>query len=209
MTEKTIQLSEELGIPCALTCDAHYLRHEDQEAHEILLCVQTGSFLTDEKRMSLKAFELHVTDPKRLLSDGARIIPTLSRTLKQLLNDAAWKSNLARSLFRNFLCRKEPQKRVISTNLFIVALSTAMLHDKSSEGSIAELKKRLPAAILERAEYELGVIDWYGFNGYFLIVQDFINWERPGYRLWSWPWKWGRFNCGLLSENYRTRPIII
>jgi DNA polymerase-3 subunit alpha len=39
-----IKLSKDLEIPCAVTMDAHYLRHEDQEAHEILLCVQTGSF---------------------------------------------------------------------------------------------------------------------------------------------------------------------
>ena len=50
-----------------VTCDAHYLKHEDQEAHEILLCVQTGSFLSDEKRMSLKDFELHVTDPSEII----------------------------------------------------------------------------------------------------------------------------------------------
>src|ERR1035437_5339734 len=62
-----IKISKELGIKCVVTCDAHYLKHEDQEAHEILLCVQTGAFLSDEKRMSLANFELHVTDPMEII----------------------------------------------------------------------------------------------------------------------------------------------
>src|SRR6185369_865056 len=65
--KQLIQLAKELDIPCVITCDAHYLKHEDQTAHEILLCVQTGSFLSDEKRMSLAEFELHVTDPNEII----------------------------------------------------------------------------------------------------------------------------------------------
>ena len=42
------KLSKELDIPCAVTCDAHYLTHADQDSHEILLCVGTGAYLSDE-----------------------------------------------------------------------------------------------------------------------------------------------------------------
>jgi DNA polymerase-3 subunit alpha len=69
-----------LDIPVVVTCDAHYLKHEDQDAHEMLLCVGTGAFLSDEKRMSLKNYPLHVEDPMRLLSAGElstqRSLPT-------------------------------------------------------------------------------------------------------------------------------------
>jgi DNA polymerase-3 subunit alpha len=67
VTDLTFKLATELNIPCVVTSDAHYLRHEDQEAHEILLCVQTGSFLSDTNRMSLKEFELHVTKPEDII----------------------------------------------------------------------------------------------------------------------------------------------
>src|SRR5690606_21973571 len=60
VNEQLTGLAKELDVPCVVTCDAHYLKHEDQMAHEILLCVQTGSFLSDERRMSLANFELHV-----------------------------------------------------------------------------------------------------------------------------------------------------
>lgn len=51
INDQVLRLGKELNIPVVVTCDAHYLRHEDQEAHEILLCVGTGSFLSDEKRI--------------------------------------------------------------------------------------------------------------------------------------------------------------
>lgn len=63
-----MQLGVELNIPCVVTSDAHYLTHDDQEAHEILLCVGTGAFLSDTNRMSLKEFELHVTDPRDIIT---------------------------------------------------------------------------------------------------------------------------------------------
>jgi len=49
---------------------------------------------------------------------------------------------------------------------------------KAAKLSIAEAKKLLPKAVLERAEYELGVIEQMKFNGYFLIIADFINWGK-------------------------------
>ena len=68
-----------------LTCDAHYLKHGDQEAHEILLCVQTGSFYNDKERMSLKEFELHVTEPQEIIKRWGKTHQKLSRILKLLL----------------------------------------------------------------------------------------------------------------------------
>ncbi len=64
VNDKVLALGKELDVPVVVTSDAHYCRHEDQEAHEILLCVQTGAFLSDSDRFSLK--DTH------LLRDGAR-----------------------------------------------------------------------------------------------------------------------------------------
>jgi DNA polymerase-3 subunit alpha len=58
--------------------------HEDQEAHEILLCVQTGSYLTDENRFSLKDFHLHVEDPKKLLKRWGKTHPELITNTKKI-----------------------------------------------------------------------------------------------------------------------------
>jgi len=60
INNQLMKFSEETGLPLVVTCDAHYIKHEDQDAHEVLLCIGTGSRITDEKRMSLKEFQLHV-----------------------------------------------------------------------------------------------------------------------------------------------------
>jgi len=78
LNKQLIELADELEIPCVVTCDAHYLRHKDQEAHEILLCVQTGSFMSDEKRMSLANFELHVTEPNEVIARWGKDHPDWS-----------------------------------------------------------------------------------------------------------------------------------
>src|SRR5207237_9435237 len=77
INEQIVKLGEELDIPVVLTCDAHYLRHDDQEAHEILLCVGTGSFLSDEKRMSLKDFPLHVENPNEIIKRWGKTNPNV------------------------------------------------------------------------------------------------------------------------------------
>ena len=88
------RLSEELDIPCVVTSDGHYLDHEDQDAHEILLCVGTGAFLSDEKRMSLKDFELHVTDPNEIIERWQATNPQAVANTKALPNAVMWKSTL-------------------------------------------------------------------------------------------------------------------
>src|SRR5690349_993548 len=78
------RLSEELGIECVVTSDGHYLSHDDLDAHEILLCVGTGSFLSDEKRMSLKDFELHVTDPMEIIGRWSKTHPEAIKNTKRI-----------------------------------------------------------------------------------------------------------------------------
>ncbi len=78
------RMAEELDIPLVVTCDGHYLTHDFQDAHEILLCVGTGSFLSDEKRMSLKDFELHLTDPRDIIARWGRELPEAITNTKQI-----------------------------------------------------------------------------------------------------------------------------
>jgi DNA polymerase-3 subunit alpha len=63
------------------------LKKADQEAHEILLCVQTGSFLTDEKRMSLKDFDLYVTDPSDIIERWGQDHPEFILNSKKIADD--------------------------------------------------------------------------------------------------------------------------
>ncbi|HVV67352.1 MAG TPA: DNA polymerase III subunit alpha [Candidatus Saccharimonadales bacterium] len=181
INEQIMKLSEELDIPCVVTCDAHYLKHEDQEAHEILLCVQTGSFLTDEQRMSLKDFELHVTDPKEVIKRWGKDHPDYISNTKAIANRCDVEIKLGDILIPKFPVPKGEDEKSYLQKLVWQGLAWrygAVSADKSAKMSIAEAKKLLSKEIIDRAEYELDTIDSMGFNGYFLIVQDFIKWGK-------------------------------
>lgn len=96
------KLSQELDIPCVVTCDAHYLKHADQDAHELLLCVQTGSFLSDERRMSLKEFELHLTDPKEIIKRWGKDHPEVITNTKAIADRCNVDIELGRILIPKF-----------------------------------------------------------------------------------------------------------
>lgn len=181
INEQLHRLSEELDIPGVVTCDAHYLRHEDQEAHEILLCVQTGSFLNDERRMSLKEFELHVTDPKEVIARWGQEYPDFITNTKAIADRCNVEIELGNILIPKFPVPKGETEKSYLQKLVYRGLAWRYGNVGEAEAaalSIAAAKKATPRHVLERAEYELSVIEAMGFNGYFLIVSDFINWGK-------------------------------
>jgi DNA polymerase III subunit alpha len=181
VTKLTLQISRELGIPCVVTADAHYLNHEDQEAHEILLCVQTGSFLSDEKRMSLKDFDLHVTDPKEIIERWGKDRPELITNTRKIAELCDVKLELGKILIPKFPVPKGETEITYLEKLVYRGLAWRYggISEKSSKTlGLTEAKKSLPGHVRDRAAYELKVIEQMGFCGYFLIIADFINWGK-------------------------------
>ena len=181
VTDLTFKLAEELNIPAVVTCDAHYLHHADQEAHEVLLCVQTGSFLSDENRMSLKNFELHVTDPKQIIKRWGKDHPELITNTSVIAERCNVEIALGKILIPKFqLTRGETEKSYLRK---LVYRGLAWRYGSKSEEQAAKLteqdaKQTLSIDTVVRAEYELNVINEMGFNGYFLIIADFVNWGK-------------------------------
>ena len=181
VNEQLLKLSKELDIPPVVTCDAHYLAHDDQTAHEILLCVQTGSFLSDEKRMSLKNFELHVTDPLDIIKRWSTFCPEAIANTKAIANRCDVNIELGGILIPKFPVPDGETEKSFLDALVYRGLAEQYLglpREKAEKLAIDEVKAKLSDEVRERAEYELGVIDGMGFNGYMLIVQDFINWGK-------------------------------
>ena len=181
VTDQTFSLAEELDIPCVVTCDAHYLKPKDQEAHEILLCVQTGSFLTDEKRMSLKDFELHVTDPTQVIKRWANEHPEVILNTKKIAERCDVQLELGKILIPKFPVPKGESEQSYLEKLVYQGLAWrygGMTEPDAHSLTATEAKERLPQAVMGRAHYELGVIRQMGFNGYFLIIADFVNWGK-------------------------------
>ncbi len=181
VNQGVLNLGKELDIPVILTCDAHYLRHKDQDAHEILLCVGTGAFLSDEKRMSLKEFELHVIPPTELIERWGDEHPEVITNTRALADRCNVEIELGKILIPKFpVPEGETEKTHLDTLTYQgLAWRYGDLTEDQADGlSIEESKKHIPKSVLERAEYELGIIERMGFNGYFLIIQDFINWGK-------------------------------
>lgn len=186
INDQLIKISKELQIPCVVTCDAHYLRPEDQEAHEILLCVQTNSYLSDEKRMSLKDFDLYVNKPEEVISRWGAEHPDFITNTKQIADRCDLNIELGKILIPKFPVPGGETEKSYLQKLVYRGLAwrygkqngKAVSEKKASKLSLAEAKKTLPQNVLERANYELSVIEQMNFNGYFLIIADFINWGK-------------------------------
>ena len=176
-----MKLSEELDIPCVLTSDAHYVEPSDTSAHEILLCVGTGAFLSDEGRMSLSDFHLHVTDPKEIISRWGNDHAAKIKNTKEIADRCNVELEFGKILIPTF---PVPEGETEKTYLHkLVWQGLAWRYGTSDEASAKQLsmeeaRKLVPADVVTRADYELGVIESMGFNGYFLIIWDFINWGK-------------------------------
>lgn len=181
INQQIIELGKSLGIEVVVTCDAHYLKHEDQDAHEILLCVGTGSFLSDEKRMSLKEFPLHVSSPEEVIDRWGQTNPELITNSRAIADRCKLEIDLGKILIPKFEVPKGKTEKSYLEQLVYQGLAWrygGVAQSKAQGMTLAQALKALPAHVKKRAEYELGVIEQMGFNGYFLIIQDFINWGK-------------------------------
>ncbi len=175
------KLSKEINVPLVVSNDGHYLVHDDKEAQEILLCVGTGSFLSETDRMSFREFDLHVTDPNEIISKWGKDFPDAIKNTKKIADRCDVKLELGGMLIPVFPTPEGKSEKSYLDELVFRGLAWrygGIKRTDTEKLSIAEAKRYIPGNVMERAEYELGVVDRMAFNGYFLIVQDYINWGK-------------------------------
>ncbi len=193
INQKLTEFAEETDLPLVVTCDAHYLEHDDQDAHEVLLCVGTASNLSNPNRMSLKEFELHVIPPEDIIERWGKTHPEAIRNSRRIADRCNVDLQLGRILIPKFpVPEGETEKTYLDKLVFqgLVYRYCGKKLEETTELSVEECRKLLEAVdnsperadetkkILPRIDYELSVVDKMGYNGYFLIVQDFINWGK-------------------------------
>lgn len=179
--QKILRLSKETDIPCVVTSDAHYINETDQEAHEILLCVGTAAFLADEDRMSLRDYHLHVTDPSDVVTRWGKKHPDLIQNTKAIADRCDVNLEFGKILIPRFPVPEGETEKSHLDQLVWQGLAWrygGLSRDKSASLSIDEARKTLDSSVVERADFELSIIDSMGFNGYFLIIHDFISWGK-------------------------------
>ena len=181
---------KELGLPIVVTCDAHYLKKEDQDAHEVLLCIGTAANLSDKNRMTLKDFDLHVIPAEEIIEHWQDTCPEAVRNTKVIADRCNVDLQLGRILIPKFQVPDgEDEKTYLDKLVFqglVYRYGGKELKD-TVDMTVEECRKILEKVdeerdelhkILPRIDYELSVVDHMGYNGYFLIVQDFINWGK-------------------------------
>ena len=181
INNRLMKLHDETGLPLVVTCDAHYIHHSDQDAHEVLLCVGTGSKISDTNRMSLKDFQLHVIPPDEIIERWKNTCPEAIRNTKRIADRCNVTLDLGRILIPKFPIETGETEKQYLDNMVYRGLAERYgiyTRDEAATKTVEEIKPLLSDEVNERIEYELGVVDKMGYNGYFLIVQDFINWGK-------------------------------
>jgi DNA polymerase-3 subunit alpha len=158
------ELSKKTGVKMVVTADSHYCNPEDREAHEILLCVQTGRELSDPTRMTMD-MSLYLTDPKDI-TERWKNEPEIMANTREIANRCDVEIELGKILIPTFETPKGQSER-------------EYLHELTWKGIEWRYGDRAKSKeVIERTEYELKVLEGMGYEGYFLIVSDFINWGK-------------------------------
>ncbi len=163
LNDELVRIGKEMGIGWVATNDSHYTAKGDSVGHDVLLCINTGSVMSDPGRFKFDSDEFYLKTPDEMARTFARWPGACENTLA-----VAERCNVEISMGQLLLPRYEvPAGRT--------------LEDYLREMVFEGLKKRYGADLPEqraRAEYELKVIEQMGFAGYFLVVQDFVNWSK-------------------------------
>ncbi|HTZ17678.1 MAG TPA: DNA polymerase III subunit alpha [Dissulfurispiraceae bacterium] len=159
-----IELSQELHIPLVATNDCHYLRKDDARAHDILLCIQTGKTVKDEKRMRFSTDELYFKSPDEMKRAFAAVPEAIQNTV-----GIAERCNVEFELGKFLLPRYTPPDG---------QRPSVYLEKLAAEGLNRRFSGNPQPEYLDRLAMELQVIKKMGFSSYFLIVWDFIKYAK-------------------------------
>lgn len=157
------EFSQKLGIPLVATNDYHYVKKEDAEAQDALLCVQTGKFLSETKRLRMiDTPDYFLKSPEEMAESFSDMPEALENTVK-----IAEQVNVELPLgVARFPVYETPDNKNSMEYL------REMTYQKAAE------KLKMTDKDKERLEYELGVIEQKKYADYFLVVADFMEWAH-------------------------------
>ena len=157
-------ISRETGIPLVATNDCHYLRQQDSEAHDALLCIQTGKFVSDTDRMRYNTDQIYFKSADEMQQALGEFPEALQNTVR-----------IAE------MCNLELELGKLKLPVFPIPVKYEDADSYLSHLCEEALPVRYPEItdeIRQRLDYELGVIRQLNYAGYFLIVKDFCDYAR-------------------------------
>ena len=160
---RIIDMSERTGIPLVATNDCHYMRREDAETQEVLMCIQTGKTLDDENRMRMDTDQLYVKSEDEMLA----LFPGHADAV-QRAHDIAMRCNVTFDFNTVHLPHFPVAEGETSDTLLRRLVEEGFAKRYAADDAVAR----------ERLEYEIGVITQMGYVDYFLIVWDFVKFAK-------------------------------
>lgn len=170
--EGAVEVARRAGLPLVATSDAHYVKREDSEAQDVLLCINTGKFRTDTHRMRMEGNEFFLRSPQEMHT----AFPGYEEALKQsqLIADTVnIELELGQRHFPNFTLPPEKTATDYLQELCLEGLKRSYAGQPDRW-----VGNQLAPEVLERLDRELDVINTLGFPNYFLIVWDFVRFAR-------------------------------
>jgi len=159
-----VEVARKCGLGLVASNDTHYLRREDSKAHEVLLCIQTGSTLDDERRMRFPTDQFYLRSPAEMAELFAEW-PESLRTSVEIADRCNIEIPLGQPLIPQF--EPPPGKT-----------AEEYLRELAEAGARRRYGDDLEQQVCDQLEYELDVIVRMGFVGYFLVVWDFVKFAR-------------------------------
>ncbi|MEL0005233.1 MAG: DNA polymerase III subunit alpha, partial [Opitutales bacterium] len=176
-----IRLAKKFDLKTIASNDVHYVKGEDWAPHDALLCIQTGSKLDDTNRMRYDAREFYLKSREEMEVLFKEVPESITNTFA-VAEMCDVKLPFGENNYPVFTLPPEIKSEVSDNVQYLKRLCVDGLQERyqvsyEEEDGRAE-DSSLPKELSERLDYELGVIGKTGFNDYFLIVADFMNWAR-------------------------------
>ncbi|MEK7521647.1 MAG: DNA polymerase III subunit alpha, partial [Patescibacteria group bacterium] len=163
--EGVLKLSRDLGIPIVATNDSHYISKEDAMAQDVLLCVATGKFVQDTRRIRyIDTPTLYIRPPEEMKALFIDLPEAIKNTVK-----LAQKCNLGISTYKKWFFPKFPLPEGITEDDQLMRESNKCLKEKFD---------KVTNDVHERLDRELDIITKKGYSAYFLIMADIARWCR-------------------------------
>jgi DNA polymerase III subunit alpha len=166
-----VEIARRLDAPLLATNDSHYTHREDAVAHDALLCVQTGALLSDTNRFKFEGTEHYLKSAREMRHLFSELPEACDNTLL-IAERADVQLELGKPSLPEFPVPPQFAGEAYEDR------ALAYLRDLTMEGARQRYGSAVPANVVERLDYELGVIGNMGFAAYFLVVWDLIRFAR-------------------------------
>jgi len=166
-----VEIARRIGAPLLATNDSHYTHREDHVAHDALLCVQTGALIDDPNRFKFEGQEHYLKTAAEMRHLFAELPEACDNTLL-IAERASVEIDFGRPSLPRFPVPDEFPGDTYEER------AAAFLRHLSLEGARERYGAPVPAEVMGRLDYELGVIADMGFSAYFLVVWDLIRFAR-------------------------------